>query len=54
MVGRRLIIPKFYSFLDDTYGTLKLDLAEDGKAFEGKFEGLNAAEEGRVTLIRLP
>lgn len=54
MVGRRLIIPRFYSFLDDTHGTLKLDLSEDGKTFEGRFEGLNAAQEGRVILIRLP
>jgi hypothetical protein len=54
MVGRRLIIPKFYSFLDDTYGTLKLELAEDGKTLEGTFEGFNAAQEGRVILMRLP
>lgn len=54
LVGRSLIIPKFYSFLDDTYGTLKLELSEDGKTLEGAFEGLNAAQEGRVILIRLP
>lgn len=54
MVGRRLIIPKFYSFLDDTHGTLKLELSEDGKTLEGTFEGFNAAQEGRVILMRLP
>lgn len=54
MIRRQLIIPKFYSFLDDTYGTLKLNLSEDGKTFEGRFEGLNAAQEGRVVLVRLP
>lgn len=54
MTGRRLIIPNFYSFLDDTYGTLKLSLSEDGKTFEGKFEGLDSTREGPVTLIRLP
>lgn len=54
MVGQRLVIPRFYSFLDDTYGTLKLDLSEDGKTLEGRFEGLNAAQEARVILLRLP
>lgn len=54
MVGRRLVIPDFYSFLDDTRGTLKLELTNDGRAFEGVFEGMNAAQHGPVTLIRLP
>lgn len=54
MTGRRLIIPNFYSFLDDTYGTLKLSLSEDGRTFDGKFEGLDPTREGPVTLIRLP
>jgi hypothetical protein len=54
MDGKRLIIPNYYSFLDETYGTLKLDLAEDGKTFEGYFEGMDVAEEGRVILMRLP
>jgi hypothetical protein len=54
MIGRRLVIPRFYSFLDDVYGTLKLELLEDGKTLEGTFEGLNAAQQGRVVLLRLP
>ena len=54
MEGRRLIIPNFYSFLDDTYGTLKLKLSEDGRTFEGRFEGLDAVRQGPVTLMRLP
>jgi hypothetical protein len=54
MFGKHLIVPKFYSFLDNTYGTLKMDLSEDGQMLVGNFEGLNAAQEGRVVLIRLP
>jgi hypothetical protein len=54
MTGRRLTIPNFYSFLDDTHGTLKLNLSDDGKTFEGRFEGLDSTKEGPVTLIRLP
>jgi len=54
MTGRLLVIPDFYSFLDDTYGTLKLRLSEDGRTFEGVFEGMNAAQRGAVTLIRVP
>lgn len=54
MEGRKLIIPNFYSFLDDTYGTLKLDLSEDNKTFEGRFEGNNPAQENRIVLVRLP
>jgi hypothetical protein len=54
MTGRQLIIPNFYSFLDDTYGTLKLSLSEDGRTFEGRFEGMDATKQGPVTLIRLP
>lgn len=54
MEGRRLIIPNFYSFLDDTYGTLKLNLSEDGEKLEGRFEGIDPTNEGPVTLIRLP
>lgn len=54
MTGRRLIIPNFYSFLDDTYGTLKMELSDDGKTFEGKFEGIDSTKEAHVTLSRLP
>jgi hypothetical protein len=54
MVGKQLVIPRFYSFLDNTYGTLKLDLSDDGKTFLGNFEGLNASQTGPVTLVRLP
>jgi hypothetical protein len=54
MEGKRLIIPNFYSFLDDTYGTLKLDLSEDNKSFEGRFEGNNPAQENHIVLVRLP
>lgn len=54
MTGRQLIIPNFYSFLDDTYGTLKLNLSEDGRTLEGRFEGIDALKQGPVTLIRLP
>lgn len=54
MTGHRLLIPNFYSFLDDTYGTLKVDVSEDGKTLEGRFEGIDATKEGPVTLLRLP
>ncbi len=54
MEGRKLVIPNFYSFLDDTYGTLKLDLSEDGKSFEGRFEGNDPAQENHIVLVRLP
>jgi hypothetical protein len=54
MVGRKLTIPNFYSFLDDTRGTLKLDLSEDGKTLEGYFEGNNPTQEARIVLVRLP
>jgi hypothetical protein len=54
MMGRRLLIPNFYSFLDDTYGTLKVDVSEDGQTLEGRFEGIDATREGPVTLVRLP
>jgi hypothetical protein len=54
MEGRKLVIPIFHSFLDDTYGTLKLELSQDNKTFEGYFEGNNPAQEVRVVLVRLP
>lgn len=54
MVGRKLIVPNFHSFLDDTYGTLTLTLSSDGKTFEGQFEGLNPTQEAYVILARLP
>lgn len=54
MTGRELVIPNFYSFLDDTHGTLKLRLSADDRTFEGVFEGMNATQRGAVTLIRLP
>lgn len=54
MIGRELIIPRFYSFLDDTYGTLQLALTEDGKTLEGNFQGLNPTHRHQVILLRVP
>ncbi len=54
MTEGRLTVPDFYSFLDDTHGTLKLDLSQDGRTLQGTFEGLNPKQEGRVVLLRVP
>jgi hypothetical protein len=55
MIGRKLTIPRFNSFLDNALGTLKLELSEDGKTFEGRFEPLDPTKpEARVVLSRLP
>ncbi len=54
LVGRKLTVPNFYSFLDNTRGTLKLNLSEDGKTLEGYFEGNNPTQEARVVLVHLP